>query len=304
MSIKYPKISIVTSSYNQGEYLEHTIKSVLGQEYPNLEYIIIDGGSTDNSVDIIKKYEDQLHYWVSEKDAGLYDALNKGFSKSSGEIMGWINSDDMLHRNSLYSLAELFSLPEVNWIQGAPVMYDETGRSVSVTNKREWSKIEFWIGLKTCIQQESTYWSRDLWEKAGAHISTQYKLAGDYELWNRFFKYEDLFTPRVLIGGFRIRTSNQLSLEGREQYFKETKEIREANTYSKEDLQKMNKIGKLKKRRRLLSKLIVFKGGALSKYLYIKILELYSYPSKIIFNQKAQNFEVVEQKSIREQLNF
>ncbi len=97
MNNTYPKISIVTPSYNQGQYLEQTILSVIGQNYPNLEYIIIDGGSTDNSIEIIKKYERYLAYWVSEKDKGHYHAVQKGFDKSTGEIMSWLNSDDILH---------------------------------------------------------------------------------------------------------------------------------------------------------------------------------------------------------------
>lgn len=99
--MNYPKISIVTPSFNQSEFLELTIRSVLDQGYPNLEYIVIDGGSTDGSVDIIKKYADKISYWVSEKDGGQYDAINKGFARSSGEIMGWINSSDLYYHGHL-----------------------------------------------------------------------------------------------------------------------------------------------------------------------------------------------------------
>lgn len=104
-----PKISIVTPSYNQGQFLEETILSVLNQDYPNLEYIIIDGGSTDNSVDIIKKYEDRLAYWVSEPDKGMTDALNKGFRRATGEIFNWINSDDYFLPGAFHAVVDAFS---------------------------------------------------------------------------------------------------------------------------------------------------------------------------------------------------
>ena len=101
-----PKISIVTPSYNQGQFLEDTILSVINQNYSNLEYIIIDGGSNDNSVEIVKKYENRLKYWISEKDFGQTHAINKGFKKSTGEMINWINSDDLLEPNALNILSE------------------------------------------------------------------------------------------------------------------------------------------------------------------------------------------------------
>ena len=108
--MNYPKISIVTPSYNQGQYIEETILSVLGQRYPNLEYMIYDAESTDNTVEVIQRYENELTYWVSEKDKGQADAINKGFANSTGEILMWLNSDDILMPNVLQFIAEQYQL--------------------------------------------------------------------------------------------------------------------------------------------------------------------------------------------------
>jgi glycosyltransferase involved in cell wall biosynthesis len=105
----YPKISIVTPSFNQGRFIEKTILSVIEQDYPNLEYIIIDGGSTDESVEVIKKYDQHLAYWVSEPDRGQSHAINKGFERATGEIFGWLNSDDWYHPGALKAVAEAFA---------------------------------------------------------------------------------------------------------------------------------------------------------------------------------------------------
>jgi glycosyltransferase involved in cell wall biosynthesis len=102
----WPRISIVTPSFNQGQFLEETIRSILLQGYPNLEYVIMDGGSTDDSVEIIRKYQEHLSFWVSEKDAGQSDAINKGFARCSGELLNWINSDDVLMLGALRAVAE------------------------------------------------------------------------------------------------------------------------------------------------------------------------------------------------------
>lgn len=105
---KYPKISIITPSYNHGEFIEDTIVSVLSQNYPNLEYIIIDGGSTDDTIKIIEKYQDRIDFWISEKDRGQSHAINKGFYRATGEIINWLNSDDMLAENALFEIAKAF----------------------------------------------------------------------------------------------------------------------------------------------------------------------------------------------------
>ncbi|WP_341220843.1 glycosyltransferase family 2 protein [Polaribacter atrinae] len=250
MSINYPKISIVTPNYNGAEYLEETILSVLNQNYPNLEYIIIDGGSSDNSIDIIKKYEDQLSYWVSEPDKGLYDAIQKGFELSTGEIMAWINSDDMYVKGAFSIVSEIFfNFKQVYWLLGIPSLYDEKGRIVNIQKFKRWSKFDYYINDYEWIQQESVFWRRSLWESSGSKMNTNLKLAGDLELWTRFFRKEKLYSIDALLSGFRVRSSNQLSLDSIEDYHKEAKEVLklELNTKaSEEDRLKVNQILKNK----------------------------------------------------------
>ena len=121
------KISIITPSFNQGHYLEQTIDSVLSQNYSNLDYIIIDGGSTDNSVDIIKKYEKHLSYWVSEKDSGQSEAINKGINKASGEIINWLCSDDYLESDALKIINEAFKEENINVVSGRFRQFQDDG---------------------------------------------------------------------------------------------------------------------------------------------------------------------------------
>ena len=199
----YPKISIVTPNYNKAQYLEHTILSVLSQNYPNLEYMIIDGGSTDGSVDIIKKYEKQLTYWVSEPKEGMYHAIKKGFEHSTGEIMAWINSDDMYHPNSLFTVAQIFhDCPQVSWLVGKQAHYDEKNRTVFTANSKYFNHLSFLMHRYQWVQQESTFWRRQLYEKVGG-IDVKYRLAGDFDLWMRFSRYEKMYITEALIGGFR-----------------------------------------------------------------------------------------------------
>jgi glycosyltransferase involved in cell wall biosynthesis len=240
----HPKISIVTPSYNHGKYLEETILSVLDQDYPNLEYLVIDGGSTDGSLEIIRKYEKFLTYWASEPDNGMYDALQKGFSRSSGELMGWINSDDKLHVKSLFTLAEVFSrFKHVNWVQGIPNVIDEKGRIVFVSPHAEINKSFFYQKKhersRRYIQQESTFWRRSLWEKAGGCLSEQYRYAGDFELWMRFFQHDKLWNLNVFIGSFRLLSKGQISTELYQEYIREANTILESFPLSESEGRKM-----------------------------------------------------------------
>ncbi len=229
-----PKISFVTPSFNQAKYLEETIDSVLSQGYPNLEYIVMDGGSTDGSVDIIKRYEKHLAYWQSKPDGGQYNALNDGFAKTSGEIMGWINSDDRVLPLAFQKIVSVFNdRKDVEWITGRPTMINENSGSMILLDLRFWSRKKFLNYDYKFIQQESTFWRRGLYERAGNHISTEYEYAGDLELWTRMFRYADIHSIDCLLGTFRKR-EDQKSNEFIDEYIKESDSIikREIDLYN------------------------------------------------------------------------
>ncbi len=209
--INYPKISIVTPVYNQVRFLEETILSVLNQNYPNLEYIIIDGGSTDGTVDIIKRYEDRLAYWISEPDNGMYDALQKGFDRSTGEIMGWINADDLYVDGCFNHLANIFANhKEINWLTGIHTQCGTDSKIIYCWPGRALCKYNYLMKDYMWIAQESTFWHRNLWDKSGKHMAVNLRMAGDFELWLRFFNHAQLYYVKTPLGVYRHR-EGQLS---------------------------------------------------------------------------------------------
>ncbi len=180
---RWPKITLVTPVLNASEFIEATLQSVLSQQYPDLEYIIIDGGSSDGTVDILKRYEDRLTWWVSETDNGMYDALNKGFAKGTGEVMGWISGTDILHVGSLFVAGSIFrALPKVEWITGIPTHVTADGMTTRVGKVPKWSRLRFLCGANRYIQQESTFWRHTLWRRAGGYVDASRAIAGDFEL--------------------------------------------------------------------------------------------------------------------------
>lgn len=231
----WPRMSIVTPSYNQGEYLEETIRSVLLQGYPALEYLIIDGGSTDGSREIIEKYSPWLTYWVSEPDRGQYHAINKGFARASGGIMAWLNSDDKYVANALGVVAEvIWQFSEAEWVTSLrPMIWYSGGggrqcRRLQGYCREGFRRAEYLEGLghfkSAWIQQESTFWRRSLWESAGGLVDESLKLAGDFELWTRFYEHSELYGIDHRLGGNR-RHGNQKTALDWTRYVEEAKEV-------------------------------------------------------------------------------
>lgn len=289
MSLSYPKISIVTPNYNGETFLEETILSVINQNYPNLEYIIIDGGSTDSSLKIIKKYERYLKYWISEADEGMYEAIQKGFNYSTGDIMAWINSDDMYHKNSFFTVAEIFNnLKNVNWLTGKNTNYDELGRTFNARSSYSHNKYSQFFEPSKHIQQESTFWRRSLWDKIGSTLNTSLKYAGDFDLWIRFNRHDQIYITDALIGGFRIR-KNQLTQLFMDKYNEECYRIlqNERESFSFYEHNIYHEIKSLKTELNF-SEIDEIKKTTLKN----KIKFLSKENNKIIFNLEKQNYEL------------
>lgn len=209
--MNYPKISIVTPSFNQGQFLEQTIVSVLDQSYPNLEYIIIDGGSKDNSVDIIKKYEKHLVYWISTKDTGQSDAINKGLKRVTGEVFNWLNSDDYYCPGALRHIAECFANPNIYAVCGKSYNINPKGQSEVSTG----SYVEKGNLLNTIkhahIEQPSTFFTRSAIDRMG-YLSTKLHYIMDKEWWLKYlfnFGIENIVQTDTVLVNFRIHEQSK-----------------------------------------------------------------------------------------------
>ncbi|WP_170428875.1 glycosyltransferase family 2 protein [Ruegeria arenilitoris] len=205
-----PAISVVIPNYNCSAFIERTIKSVLDQNYPKLDLILADGGSTDGSLEIAERYRDAFSHIISEPDTGQANALNKGFAKATGEVMGWINSDDMLMPGGLSLVGSLFALnTDVDWVTGRMTCLDEDDNIVTNICPKPISRARLLAGDYQWVQQESTYWRRSLWDKSGGHLDESLSLAVDGELWLRFSRYANLTSVRAQIGAFRFRNGQR-----------------------------------------------------------------------------------------------
>lgn len=229
------KFSIVTPSFNQSEFLEQTIQSVLFSASVgcvDLEYIVIDGGSTDESSKILEKYRDHFSYCVSEKDAGQYDAINKGFARSSGEIMAWINSSDFYLPWTLATVKSIFErFPEVEWVTSLQKLcLEETGEFDGLQRVPGFAGRLFYAGLHggrgnlDFIQQEAVFWRRSLWEKAGGAIPTDCPHAADFHLWGEFFKHAPVYCLDAPMAAFR---SHENSKSEKQEYLSEVNHLLE-----------------------------------------------------------------------------
>lgn len=203
-----PKVSIVTPSYNQGQFIEATINSVLSQDYPNLEYIITDGGSKDESVAIIKKYQDHLAWWVSEKDAGHADAINKGLSHATGEILAWINSDDIYFPGAVSeAVAFLTDHPAVGMVYGDADLIDDLSKPIGKFSAKQTDYKRLLRG-SVHIPQATTFFRADLWKQVGPlDLSLFYSF--DYDLWVKMAKVMEIrYLPQVW-AKFRIHSQGK-----------------------------------------------------------------------------------------------
>ena len=184
MDDRAPLVSIVTPSFNQSEFLEATIQSVLEQDYSRIEYILMDGGSTDGSLDIIQRYADRLAFWLSEPDLGQTDAINKGFARSEGDILAWLNSDDLYDPWAVSEAVEFLSRnPEVGMVYGAAYYIDELGNVIARYPARQTDYKRLRRGVATIPQQASFFRSK-LWDQVGP-LDPSFYYAMDYDLWVR-----------------------------------------------------------------------------------------------------------------------
>lgn len=219
-----PKISIVTPSFNQGQYIEQTILSIIEQDYDNVELIIIDGGSTDNTIEVIKKYENKITYWVSEKDNGQAHAINKGLKIASGDIFNWINSDDFLEPGALKNIAKTFvENPNKKIVCGyTHCFFDETGMESHIYQMGIQKNVADTIG-KVEMNQPGSYYRMDAIRSLGG-VNESLRYVFDDELWFKFLcKYglNSVGFTNQLVAHFRLHESSKSVSDGFFEFYKE-----------------------------------------------------------------------------------
>jgi glycosyltransferase involved in cell wall biosynthesis len=206
-----PLVSIVTPSYNQGRFLEETIRSVLSQDYPHIEYLVVDGGSTDDSREIIRRYSDRLAWWVSEPDRGQTDAINKGFGRARGEILAWLNSDDTYLPGAVSAaVSYLRGHPEAGMVYGDANLVDEAGDLIGKFPARQTDYRRLRRGY-VHIPQQASFFRAGLWRQV-APLDPTFYFAMDYDLWVRLARLAPLHYHPQLWATFRLHGSGKTSI--------------------------------------------------------------------------------------------
>ncbi len=203
-----PLVSIITPSFNQARYIEATIQSVLGQDYPRIEYIIVDGGSTDGTVEIVKKYEGRIGWWVSEQDKGQTDAINKGFARAQGQILAWLNSDDTYEPGAVSAAVKyLMDHPEIGMVYGDCNFINEDGRVIGRFGAAQTDYRLLRQGYAH-IPQQTMFFRAGLWRQVGP-LDPSFYFAMDYDLWTRLAARTRLkYTPQTW-ANFRLHTTGK-----------------------------------------------------------------------------------------------
>ncbi len=237
-----PKITIVTPSFNQGAFIEKTILSVLNQQYPNLEYIIIDGGSTDNTVEIIRKYEKQVDYWVSEKDNGQSHALNKGFAKATGEIVAWINSDDWYEENTFEIVSKTFANSKIVVIAGnCKMVYEGTDEKNFIDKPGDinFERLTKYWKLFFCPPQPSIFFRKAVLDKVG-NLDESLAYGMDLDLWLRISKRYQFHYVNELLSNYLVHDASKSgSGNGFKKFEQEWKEVAERHIMDASVLDKL-----------------------------------------------------------------
>lgn len=215
----WPKISIITPSYNQAEFLEKTIRSVLLQNYPNLEYLVIDGGSTDGSIAIIEKYSPWLNYWVSEKDEGQSHAINKGMQHATGDIIAWLNSDDYYHPRALLTVSEHLQTDQPGWLIGACDVKRHKGLKIETRLPPEAIDDCFLYWVNLWFAQPSTFWNRKMYDRIGG-LNQSYHFIMDVDYWHRMYLITEPVLTHQSLSTYLVheqaKTVDQLSASNQE----------------------------------------------------------------------------------------
>jgi glycosyltransferase involved in cell wall biosynthesis len=195
-----PLVSIITPSFNQAKFLEATILSVLRQDYPHIEYIVMDGGSTDGSVDLIRRYEDQLSSWISERDGGQSNAINRGFARSSGTIFAWVNSDDLLAPSAVRIAVDALERTKVGVVYGDRIHIDARGNVIGINRQPSYYASMFKRNFT--LPQETVFFRRSVFDQVGG-LDETLKFALDFDLWVRMSRVTAMHHVPAFLGSFR-----------------------------------------------------------------------------------------------------